>query len=355
MAISVSGLALLLLSISMQCRLEQRAAIKMCVRAGENVKMTIHKLTAAWGDHALSTPQVRFWFWRFQEDPDHDTKDSKHTGRPTSKNTPDTRDKIQEQLQVDRRATVRQLGTACDVGKSTAHQIMKKELHLSKLAPKFVPRILTPHQRETRVKLCRDNVKMLEDDPGILARLIVTDESWVFTYDPHTKFADMEWTAPGQPCPRKVLRGRSQRKTMLILFFDSHGPLLTFFYDEGTIDSEVYIESIHQMREAVRRKCPALWASCNFYLLQDNASPHTSNETLAFLFEVDMAEYLWPHPQYSPDLSPCNFWAFPLLKAKICGHRFNNLEDVKTTVRRTLRAIPLADLQDCFDKLLLRY
>ncbi len=68
-----------------------------------------------------------------------------------------------------------------------------------------------------------------------------------------------------------------------------------------------------------------------------------------------MAESLWPHPQYSPDLSPCDFWAFPVLKAKIRGHRFNNLDDVKTTVRRTLRSIPVSEFQDCFDKLLTRY
>ncbi len=232
---------------------------------------------------------------------------------------------------------------------------MRKEMELTKLALKFVPRVLTDHQRETRLKLCRDNVTTLENDPGLLARLIATDESWIFTYDPRTKFADMEWTKPGEPRPHKALCGRSQRKTMLILFFDSHGPILTFFYDDGMIDSEVYIQSLREMREAVRRKRPAMWRGRDFYLLQDNASPHTSYETLAFLFEIDMAEYLWPHPQYSPDLSPCDYFAFPLLKAKIRGHHFNNLEDVKTTVRRTLRDIPLCDFQDCFDKLLLRY
>ena len=68
-----------------------------------------------------------------------------------------------------------------------------------------------------------------------------------------------------------------------------------------------------------------------------------------------MAEKLWPHPQYSPDLSPCDYWAFPLLKSKIRGHRFQSLEDVKTTVCRTLRDIPVGDYQHCFDQLLVHY
>ena len=195
----------------------------------------------------------------------------------------------------------------------------------------------------------------LEEDPGILVRLIATDESWIFTYDPRSKFADMQWTAPMEPCPRKALRGWSRRKTMLILYFDSHGLILTYFQDEGTIDSDIYIDSLRQMREALRKKHPQLWKDHSFILLQDNASPHTSLPTADFLFQVDMAESLWSHPQYSPDLSPCDFWAFPILKSKIRRHRFESLEDVKVAVHRTLKEIPVSEYQDCFDKLLVRY
>ncbi len=354
-AMAVSGFWFLLFLVSMESHLEQRVAIKMCVRAGETVKDTIQKLRAAWGGDSLGVTQIRFWFRRFQQEPDRHTKDQKHTGRRVSKWTQKTLEAVQRKLDEDRQATVRQVAASCDIGKTTAHKILRKDLSLTKLAPKFVPRVLTAAQRQTRLTLCRGNVEQLEQDPGILARLIATDESWVFTYDPRTKFADMEWTKPGEPRPCKALRGHSHRKTMLILYFDSTGPLLTFFHDDGTVDSDIYMQSIREMREAVRRKRPALWAAKNFLLLQDNTSPHTSVPTLAVFYEVGIAESLWPHPQYSPDLSPCDYWAFPMLKAKIRGHHFENLDDVKTTVRRTLRATPVSEFQDCFDKLLIRY
>ena len=38
--------------------MEQRAAIKTFVRAGDNIKTTIQKLNAAWPGHALSITQV---------------------------------------------------------------------------------------------------------------------------------------------------------------------------------------------------------------------------------------------------------------------------------------------------------
>ncbi len=196
-----------LMLVSMESRLEQRAAIKMCVRTGESAKNTVMKLSTAWGADALSVTQIRFWFKRFQNEPNRHTKDQKHPGRPVSKHSQKTLDAVQMKLDEDKRTTVRQLANQCDIGKMTAHRIVKQDLHLTKLAPKFVPRVLTPQQRETRLKLCRDNVAQLEQDPGILARLIATDESWIFTYDPRTKFADMEWTKPGEPRPRKALRG----------------------------------------------------------------------------------------------------------------------------------------------------
>ncbi len=132
-----------------------------------------------------------------------------------------------------------------------AQRILRHDLKMRKLAPKFVPKVLTPQQLQTRLNLCRTNVQDLERDPGILSRLIATDESWIFTYDPRTKFADMEWTHPREPRPRKALRSRSQRKTLLILYFDSHGTILPFFHDDGTVDSEVYIQSLREMRKAV--------------------------------------------------------------------------------------------------------
>ncbi len=327
----------------------------MCVHTGESAKSTIQKLQSAWQDYALSVSQIRFWFKHFSMDPQRHTKDSAYTGRPVTQRTPRKAQAVQRQLQEDKRKTVRQIAHECGMGKTTAHAIITKDLKLKKLAPKFVTRILSDQQKDVRLRISQDNMRKIEEDPGILARLVATDESWIFTYDPRSKFADMQWTALGEPCPTKALRGRSRRKTMLILYFDSHGPLLCYFHDEGTMDSDIYIASLKLLREAIRKKRPELWKDKSFILLQDNASPHTSLPTADFLFQVDMAESLWPHPQYSPDLSPCDFWAFPILKSLIRGHRFESLDDVKTTVRRTLKDIPVSEDQDCFDKLLLRY
>ncbi len=124
-------------------------------------------------------------------------------------------------------------------------------------------------------------------------------------------------------------------------------------YVEGTVDSETYITALRRMREALRRKCPHLWEGHNFHLLQDNASPHRSDDTIDYLQSVNQS--VWEHPRYSPDLSPCDFWAFPALKERIKGHVYQNLDDLRTAVARELRSFPVIDFVKCFNNLAKRY
>ena len=43
-----------------------------------------------------------------------------------------------------------------------------------------------------------------------------------------------------------------------------------------------------------------------------------------------------PHPPYSPDLAPCDFWLFPKVKITMKGKRFESIQDIEvaTTAQR---------------------
>jgi hypothetical protein len=36
-----------------------------------------------------------------------------------------------------------------------------------------------------------------------------------------------------------------------------------------------------------------------------------------------------PHPPYSPDLAPCDFFLFPKMKLKLKGRRFDTIEEIQ--------------------------
>jgi hypothetical protein len=43
-----------------------------------------------------------------------------------------------------------------------------------------------------------------------------------------------------------------------------------------------------------------------------------------------------PHPPYSPDLTPCDFFPFPKIKLKLKGRRFDTIEEIEAESQRVL-------------------
>ena len=63
----------------------------------------------------------------------------------------------------------------------------------------------------------------------------------------------------------------------------------------------------------------------------------------------------FPHPLYSPDLAPCDFWLFPKLKKNLRGSRYETTEKMKEAVTRVIYTLTQEDFQGAFKKLLERY
>ena len=58
-----------------------------------------------------------------------------------------------------------------------------------------------------------------------------------------------------------------------------------------------------------------------------------------------------PHPPYSPDLAPCDFWLFPKLR----GYRYETIEEMKEAVTKVIDTLTLDVFHGGFQKLLERY
>jgi hypothetical protein len=57
-----------------------------------------------------------------------------------------------------------------------------------------------------------------------------------------------------------------------------------------------------------------------------------------------------PHPPYSPDLAPCDFFLFPKMKLKLEGRRFDTTEEIQTESPRMLDTLTEKDFQEEFPK-----
>ena len=62
-----------------------------------------------------------------------------------------------------------------------------------------------------------------------------------------------------------------------------------------------------------------------------------------------------PHPPYSPDFAPCDFWLFPKLKAKLRGCRYETIKKMKKDVTKVIDMLTQEDFHGAFRNLLERY
>ena len=58
-----------------------------------------------------------------------------------------------------------------------------------------------------------------------------------------------------------------------------------------------------------------------------------------------------PHPPYSPDVGPCDFWLFP----KLSGSRYETIEEMKEAVTKVTDTLTQEDFHGAFQKLSERY
>jgi transposase len=70
-------------------------------------------------------------------------------------------------------------------------------------------------------------------------------------------------------------------------------------------------------------------------LHHDNAPAHASLLIYSYLAKHQIS--VVPHPPYSPDLGPADFFLFPKLKTTLKGRCFQTIEEIEENATRTAR------------------
>ena len=120
-----------------------------------------------------------------------------------------------------------------------------------------------------------------------------------------------------------------------------------------TINKEYYVEVLMEFGKRFRQKRPALFKSAQWHFHQDNALVHNSILVTDYLTKMGIKTV--PHPPYSRDLAPCDFWLFPKLKEKLRGCRYERIEEMKEAVTKVIDTLTQEDFHGAFQKLLERY
>ncbi|UYV65265.1 hypothetical protein LAZ67_3003752 [Cordylochernes scorpioides] len=130
--------------------LEQRYAIKFCVRLGKNATETFQMLQKAFKDDCISRSQSGKWHKAFKKGRE-EVADEPLSGRPTTARTNENVDCVLEVLRTDRRLSIQQISNTLHMSTFVVHGIVTEDLQMRKVCAKLVPKVLTQDQKELRV------------------------------------------------------------------------------------------------------------------------------------------------------------------------------------------------------------
>jgi histone-lysine N-methyltransferase SETMAR len=290
---------------------------------GKSPQETKEKLDKYYGKSAPSIRTVYKWFQNFRCH--MSTTDAECSGRPVEATTPEIVDKI-HMVMDDGRVKVREIASAVGISSEWVHNILHQHLNMRKLSARWVPQLLTVDQKRNRVRRSKDNLQLFQRNPQDFRHCFISvDETWIHHYTPETKEQSKQWVPSGESAP-KAKTVPSAGKVIATVFWDSQGIILINYLEKGrTITGASYSSLLDHMKTELQEKRPQL-AHKKILFHHDNAPAHTYRAVAAKLMELGFQ--LVPHPPYSPDLAPSDYYLFPNTKKWLAGRRFYSNEEV---------------------------
>jgi hypothetical protein len=142
----------------------------------------------------------------------------------------------------------------------------------------------------------------------------------------------------------RISQNISARKTMITFFFTPAGLLVLNFLPKGTkinqdhlIDA-VFPELYGQKTGIARRK-----GAPTFSVHMDSSMCHNGAKIPTKLAKKHIARA--PRPPYSPNLSPCAFWLFRMLKEKMRDKVFRSEQHILAAITLSWNEFTFEDIQ----------
>ena len=113
------------------------------------------------------------------------------------------------------------------------------------------------------------------------------------------------------------------------------------------MNKEIYIDILHHLRGAVRRKHLNECRTKSWFLVHDNASGHRSVLVQDFLAKHNVTILEHPHTV----LTPAGYYLFPQLKSALKGQCFCDATDIIEKAQEDVTRPSQNGFQDCFQHL----
>lgn len=296
---------------------------------GRSASETMTNICRAYGNDAVSKRTIEKWFAKFRSG-NEDLKDEPHAKHPVAVSDVS----INELLESEPQLSTRQIAERLNCSKTTVERKLHEMGKVWKLGS-WLPHELTESQRGVRFSICSSLLSRLECEP-FLDRLVTGDEKWVFYINVIRK---RQWVSKGEPAKAISKPELHPQKVMLCVWWNSTGILHWELMPENiTITAEIYADQLSRVQAALIEKQPATVNRKGIILLHDNARPHIAKLTLKKISELGWE--VLPHPPYSPDLAPSDFYLFRALQQFMKEKKYEKVEDIKNDISSFFQSKP---------------
>ena len=259
-------------------------------------------------------------------------EDKTRSGRPSDATDEEMCNKVRDLVYPDRRLKVEETANALHISHGSVSTTLHDRLGMHKLTALWVPKSLSDQQMATRASVNSALLKRFRSkEDKFLSRLVTVDETWVHYYESENKAQSRQCVGPGSLRPKKFKTQPSAGKVMATVFWDAQGVImLDLIAKKSTITGAYYANLLDYLRIVIREKHRGK-LSKGILLQQDNVRVHNCKIAMDAV-ERNVYEVI-PHPTYSPDLVPSDYFLFPNLEKDICGRHFRSNEKVVWQLR----------------------
>ena len=312
-------------------QMSQKERIQTLAREGHKAGEIEGILKIEYGLHAYKLSTIYKWV--------ADTKfsSSAHEKKGTPGRKPDEQllVRIQDVLEEMPFASTRVIADKLHIWQSKAYRYLTQYLGLVYKLSYWVPHSLSDEQKIMRQEQTNELLTVLKTCERNTWHSIVTgDQSW-FTFE---YVHNGMWLKPIDERPEGDGSVIQVKKVMVTIIWGVFGFYIVDFLDENTkYDSNYFISHI---LVPLSNKREEIWSDSErrkIWLHLDNCRIHNSKMTREKTEELGFKRA--PHPPYSPDIAPSDFFLFGYVKEKLKGYKFKSRDDLKDKILEILSNI----------------
>lgn len=301
-------------------KVEILSSMKFCYFLLEEPEDCHDMLKRAYGNSVPCLRTIVRHYRKFEKG-NFSLEDDERSGRPPVE---DLEEKIRKFLDQDPYMSATRMAYQLQVSLPTVTTVLKVKLRMRLVTAKWVPHTLTDEIKYLRVDTAKHMLEILEAQRSTdFLKVITGDQSWFYLNND----AEFKWCDDDDPRPKKRKRTFDSRKVMITTFFGGNKIwMIDMLPEDTTYDAKYHVEHILPYLQAKVKEVRPLAQNHTFYLHLDNASPHTSKMASDFL-QTSVFKRL-PHPPYSPDLAPLDFYFHGFIKGRLKGNSFNSKNEL---------------------------